>query len=321
LIKVAWWRRAFVIIASGAVGGIAFYLSRGNSLPLTQVVPTSLVTQAILGRHTALTLLLLALLCFAAYAAALWSLRLSLRHDGARAGRRGAIAAISFPGKLGGLVAKDFKYFPRLLDVYLQALAVGAGCVYLATAELPTLGIFLVFIVIFFLLGAAVPFNAFGLDRSVGLDRYALFPLPGKAIIMSKNLAFLVVIAIQLTPLLLLAGWRLGLRAGGIGLVTAAAQAFAYLSFGNWMSVSHPVKMQFFRFASSGAALADALAGIVFGSLPGILLIYLLHRQEGRAAWLIPIVILLFAALYCASVERFGRRFERHRETIASVLS
>ena len=111
------------------------------------------------------------------------------------------------------------------------------------------------------------------------------------------------------------------MRASGIGLLLATVQAFAYLSFGNWMSVSHPVKMQFFRFASSGAALADAMAGIVFGSLPGILMIYLLHRQEGRAVWQIPIVVLLFAALYCFSVERFGRRFERHRETIATALS
>jgi hypothetical protein len=321
LINVAWWRRGFVIIGSVSVGAIAFYLSRWNASPHTQVLPTSWVTQAILGRHTVLTLLILALLCCAAYAAALWSLRLSLTHDDAPAGRRSAIAAIGFPGKLGGLVAKDFKYFRRLLDVYLQALAVGAGCVYLATAELPTRGTFLAFIVIFFLLGAAVPFNSFGLDQSAGLDRYALFPLPGKAIILSKNLAYLVVIAIQLTPLLLLAGWQLGMRASGIGLVMATAQAFAYLSFGNWTSVSHPVKMQFFRFASSGAALADAMAGIVFGSLPGILMIYLLHRQEGRAAWQIPIVVLLFAALYVTSVERIGKRFERHRETIASALS
>ena len=259
LVKVASWRRSFVIVGSVSVGGIAFYLSRWKVSPLTHV-PTSLVTRAMFGRQTVLTLLILTLLCCATYAAALWSLRLSLRHDGAPA-ERSEILSIGFPGKLGGLVAKDFKYFRRLLDVYLQALAVGAGCVYLATAELPTRGIFLAFIVIFFLLGAAVPFNAFGLDQSAGLDRYALFPLPGKAIILSKNLAYLVVIAIQLTPLLLLALWQLGIRTTGIGLVMAAAQAFAYLSFGNWMSVSHPVKMQFFRFASSGAALADAMAG------------------------------------------------------------
>ena len=202
LVNVASWRRGFVIIGTVSVGGIAFYFSRGNASALTRVLPTSLITQAILGRHMLLTLLILTLLCFAAYAAALWSLRLSLRHDGASGGRSSAIAAIGLPGKLGGLVAKDFKYFRRLLDVYLQALAVGAGCVYLATAEVPTLGIFLAFIVIFFLLGAAVPFNSFGLDQSAGLDRYALFPLPGKAIILSKNLAYLVVIAIQLTPLL-----------------------------------------------------------------------------------------------------------------------
>lgn len=319
LINVASWRRSFVIVGSVSVGGIAFYLSRWKALPLTHVVPTSLVTRAMFGRQTVLTLLILTLLCVAAYAAALWSLRLSLRHDGAPA-ERSAIPSIGFPGKLGGLVAKDFKYFRRLLDVYLQALAVGAGCVYLTTAELPTLGIFLAFIVIFFLLGAAVPFNAFGLDQRDGLDRYALFPLPGKAIILSKNLAYLVVVAIQLAPLLLLGLWQLGIRATGIGLVMAAAQAFAYLSFGNWLSVSHPVKMQFFRFASSGAALADAMAGIVFGSLPGILLIYLLHRQESSAVWQIPIVVLVFAALYCTSVERFGKRFERHRETIANAL-
>jgi len=47
------------------------------------------------------------------------------------------------------------------------------------------------------------------------------------------------------------------------------ASAGAYLAWGNWMSINYPLKMEFYRFASSGAALADALAGVVFGSLPG----------------------------------------------------
>ena len=326
LISIAFWRRVLVTVAVVLLGALGPYVSRVPEMKglrqLSTILPSALVARAAVGQQSWIAIVILAALCVAAYHAALWSFRLSLENTASRSSERSTtFAPFSFPGKLGGLMAKDFRYFRRLLDVYLGVLAAAAGCFYVVTAEAPSRGIFLALISIVFLLGTAVPFNIFGLDTRSGLDRYSLLPLRGTSIILSKNLAYLMIMSGQVLPLIFLAGWRLGISASACGLVEAAAHACAYLAWGNWMSVSHPLKMHFFRFASSGAALADALAGVVFGSLPGILIIYFLHTQGDRAAWEIVGVGLLFAALYYASLARFGSRFEQKRETIARALS
>ena len=87
------------------------------------------------------------------------------------------------------------------------------------------------------------------------------------------------------------------------------------------MSVTHPLKMQFFRFANSGAALVDAMGGIIFGSLPGIVLISLWQRQGSAALWFTALVILLTGTLYLLSLRRFGAQFETKREQIAVALT
>jgi hypothetical protein len=248
-------------------------------------------------------------------------LRLSLETTVSRNVARSGLVVFRFPGRLGGLIAKDCRYFRRLLDIYLGVPVVVAGCVYLLSAETPTQSIFLAFISIVFLLGAALPFNNFGLDTRAGLTRYTLLPLSGRSILLSKNLAYLIIMSVQTIPLLLVSAWRMGIVTGILGLIAATASSGAYLAWGNWMSVSHPLKMRFYSFASSGAALADALAGVVFGSLPGILIIYLLQVQSARATVLIAAVELLFTVLYWFSVTRFGGRVERQRETIARALS
>jgi hypothetical protein len=87
------------------------------------------------------------------------------------------------------------------------------------------------------------------------------------------------------------------------------------------MSVNHPLKMRFFRFANSGAALADAMAGILFGSMPGVLMIVLVNRQTTSATAGIALLLVLYGGLYWLSLVRFGRRFEQSEERIASLLS
>ena len=326
LISIAFWRRVLVTVTVALFGALGLYVSSGKDvhglLQFSTFLPSTLVARAAVGQRSWIAIVILAALCFVAYHAALWAFRLSLEETASRSSeRRMPFAAFSFHGKLGGLVAKDFRYFRRLLDIYMGLLATAAGCVYLMTAEVPSRGIFLAFTGIVFLLCAAVPFNSFGLDSRAGLDRYRLLPLSGKSIVLSKNLAYAAIVSVLVFPLIALAGWRMGISTSACGLVEAVALACAYLTWGNWMSVNHPLKMQFFRFASSGAALADALAGIMFGSLPGILIIYLLHSQGDRAAWKIAVVGLLFAAIYWASLARFGRRFEQQQETIARALS
>lgn len=231
------------------------------------------------------------------------------------------VSAGFIPGRLGGLVVKDFRYFRRLLDTYLGLAAAILGCVYLAVADAPSAGGFWSFIVATFLGNAAVAFNSFGLDDRAGLDRYTLLPLSGKAILQSKNLAYVIIVLAELLPMMIIAGWKLGVVTSALGLVQAAALAGAYLAWGNWMSVNHPLKMQFFRFANSGAALVDAMGGIFFGSLPGIVLIYVWQTPGAGAVGATALILLLIGALYFLSLRRFGNRFEQNRSRIAAALS
>jgi len=85
------------------------------------------------------------------------------------------------------------------------------------------------------------------------------------------------------------------------------------------MSVNHPLKMQFFRFSSSSSAILDAMAGIIFSTSPGIVIIYLLHFQQRALS--ITLVPLIFGTLYFLSLLRFGNRFEYKLESITRALA
>jgi hypothetical protein len=326
LLNNAVWRTLFWMAALALLAVAGVYVIRGgvswdsSSFPFA---PTTLVERAAVGNGLAplISLAALTALFVLAGGAALWSFKKSLA--AAPEGPTKKISILSshiLPGRLGGLVAKDFRYSRRLLDTYLGVAAAMLGCIYLIVADVASTGIFLSFIVVVFLCNAALAFNSFGLDNRAGLDRYALLPSSGRAILLSKNLAYLMIVAVQILPMLFFAAWRLGLLRGALGLIEAAALACAYLTWGNWMSVNHPLKMQFFRFANSGAALVDAMGGVIFGSLPGIVIIYLLQRQGAPVAGGISLILLITGTLYFVSVTRFGAHLEQKRERIAAAL-
>ncbi len=341
LLNSAAWRTLFWIAAVALLAVAGVYLIRGGTLGNLlsfPFAPTMLVERAAMGSGggvgrvggTAtqtwlpplISLATLGMLAVAAGAAALWSFKKSLAAAPERSAKKVSILSSHIlPGRLGGLVAKDFRYFRSLLDTYLGVAAAMLGCLYLMVADVASTGIFLSFIVVVFVCNAALAFNSFGLDNRAGLDRYALLPLSGRAILLSKNLAYLMIVGVQILPMLFISGWRLGMLASALGLVEAAALACAYLTWGNWMSVNHPLKMQFYRFANSGAALVDEMGGIIFGSLPGIVMIYLLQRQWAGAAGGTALILLLAGTLYFVSVTRFGGRLEQKRERIVEALS
>ena len=326
LISIPFWRRLLGASAVALVGGFVLYLANGEPGSVSYVsaflrlTPMALVTRAALGQQSWAAITLLVISNAVTLCAALWSFRKSL--ENARASsfeKRSRLARLRVPGRLGGLVAKDIRYSWRLLDAYLGLLAAASGCLYLVIAPEPTLDIFLIFLTLLFTPLAPLAFNCFGLDTAAGLDRYALFPLSGRAIMLSKNLAFLSVAGLQAIPLILLAGWQLGALVMVLGLVTFMSLAGASLAWGNWMSLSHPMKMQFFRFSSSSASIFDALAGVIFATSPGVLIIYLVNSRYYSALNL-ALTGLLFGSFYFFSLMRFGRRFAQKRETIAQVL-
>lgn len=321
------WRRFFVAAACALLAAAGLYVLGGGALSdllAFPFSPTRLVERTAMGEGgiTSLTPLGTLVVCSAsAGVAALWSLKNSLAAIPVSGTKKISIlSAHILPGRVGGLVGKDFRYFRRLLDTYLGLATALLGCLYLLVADAPSTGILMSFIVVVFLCNGALAFNSFGLDNRMGLDRYGLLPLSGRAVLVSKNLAYLMIAGSHLAPMLIIAGWRLGILSSVLGLIEAATIACAYLAWGNWMSVNHPLKMQFFRFANSGAALVDAMGGIVFGSLPGILMISLWRRPGSSMAAGTALILLLTGTLYLASVTRFGRRLEQKRERLAEAL-
>ena len=224
-------------------------------------------------------------------------------------------------GPVGGLAIKDFRYFRRLLDPYLGVLAAALGSFYLITTDMASAGLFQVFLLGVFVLNAATAFNSFGLDNRAIMDRLKLMPVTGTTILLSKNLAFLMIAGVQVTPLILLGSWRLGVPIGMVGIVEAASMAAMYMAWGNWMSVNYPFKMRFFQFSSSNGPVLEAIAGIVFGSLPGVIAISFLRMQGLKAAWKIALLLLFSSLFYLVSVWQMSSRFAQKQDRILSALS
>jgi hypothetical protein len=325
LLSVGFWRKLF-FVALALSGLIISYLIRNGGrarlLLLSSSMPTSLVTRAALGTQSWLAISELAVLTTAAFFTALWSFRKSLEVTPKRPLQKITIFDwFRIPGSVGGLAARDFRYFRRLLDPYLGVLASALGSFYLITATVTSVGLFQIFVLGVFVPNAVLAFNSFGLDTRSGMDRLRLMPVTGKTILLGKNLAFLKIVAIQLAPLILLASWRLGLPIGVLGIVEATSLACMYLAWGNWMSVNHPLKMQFFQFSSSSGAIVEVLAGLMFSSLPGIIDIYFVHTEGLRAAWKITLVLLFSLVAYLIALSLVGTRFEQKQDRIVRAIS
>lgn len=315
--KILVWLCLIVAVIFGIKFSNGFAL--GDLDTVTRFSPTTLVVEAATNQSVGAALGVMTLLALIATGISFWSFGKSLEAITTRSRTKERVGKVHLPGRLGGLIAKDFRYFRRLLDSYLGVLAAIVCCIHLVGAQSPSADVVRIIILLMFLANSAIAFNLFGLDDHKGLNRYSLFPLTGTAILLSKNLAFLILVAVQLTPVLLLTIIRLGLWEMAGAVVEAFALAAAYLAWGNWMSVSHPVKLQFFRFSSSGSSLADSIGGLIFGSAPGVVAIYGLRNQQ--ALWMVMLVTLSSFVVYLLSLIQFGKRFEKRRETIGAVLA
>ncbi|CAN5567261.1 hypothetical protein BH20ACI3_BH20ACI3_43090 [soil metagenome] len=320
LLSIAFWRKLLCAAAIGLLCAGGLYVISGKDPAglshFSSFLPANLVVRAAFTKQSCIAIGMLSVLMIIALCAALWSFRQSLEPTTSRRSQKNLnLMPFKFPGKTGGLLAKDFRYFRRLLDPYFGLLAAALCSFYLMTADNPSSDAFWVFIIIVFVPSTSVAFNCFGLDNRSGLDRYTLLPLNGREIMLSKNLAFIALICVQLLLMILPAGWRLGLGVAALGFVQAALLALAYMTWGNWMSVNHPFKMQFLRLSSGGSPI-DVLGGAVFGSLPGFVAIKVFHENKPDVLWITILMLLLYGALYLCSVIWAGRSFERKRERI-----
>ncbi|HSS19803.1 MAG TPA: hypothetical protein VLL54_06990 [Pyrinomonadaceae bacterium] len=325
LLSLAIWRKLFfaILLLAGAL--VVYLVQTGGREQLTKIFsasPVSLVSRAALGLRPAPAIIELALLTAVAALAAVWSFRKTLEVPASRRTQKiSALNVLRIPGPVGGLAAKDFRYFRRLLDPYLGVLVAALGSLFLISAEVVSLGLFLGLLVIVIFPSAALAFNLFGLDNRGVMDRLKIMPVTGKTILLSKNVAFLMIVGAQVAPLILLASWRLGLLAGALGSAQAVSLTAMYSAWGNWMSLNHPAKIHFFQFSSSSGLIVEVLAGFMFGSLPGVINIYFLQTGGTVAAVKVLVVLVCSGLVYFVSLSRFGSQFLVKEESIRNAVS
>ncbi|MGH9752915.1 MAG: ABC-2 transporter permease [Blastocatellia bacterium] len=226
---------------------------------------------------------------------------------------------IRFPGRLGGLVRKEQNYFRKQPIVWIGLLiALAYSQTFWFGAPHPAT--FQAIILIVFSINMTLSANSFGLDEPQEINRYLLFPLRGRDILLGKNLGFAIIVGLQLSVTLPFAFWRLGWHEVSFGLIEAAALSLAYMAWGNLDSVSAPYKMIFYR-ETGGGSLIDAIIGMTLCSLPGIAIIYLTRFNSELLAAKIISILALTTLAYLGSLHFAGKKFERDWQKISYRLS
>lgn len=314
---------AAVIVLLGAVcfaGGREATRRLGTMVSFT---PVRLVTRAAVAPdyRTALISMLALTGCAAL---ALLLLRRSFKHglyvqEVNRPSDGRAASLFRFPGRLGGLIRKEQNYL-RKLPVVWASLFFSLAYSQFFWLGAPHPGAHQAIMLILLSMNMGLPANSFGLDAPSEINRYLLFPLRGRDILLGKNLGFMVIAAAQLSVALPFTFWRLGWREASFGLIQAAALSLAYMAWGNLVSVTAPFKMRFYQ-AAFGGSLIVAVIGWTLCSLPGAVIIYLTRfNQELLAAKLISVLALTTLA-YLGSLRFAGRKFERDWQKISYRLS
>jgi hypothetical protein len=329
LMRITAWRRglsaasAIIIIPLGASLLASGDETRQRLLSMITFTPAGLATSAATSvslQSVLISLLLLLVFTAAACFLLLWSFRQSLSAQQMnRSSWIRKIGIIRLPGRLGGLVGKEQRYFLKTYFPWLGLLFALACSLALLKNSIPPI-VFQSAILLVFLIDFDLTTNFFGLDRAWELNRYLIFPLRGREIAFSKNLGIVVIVAAQLAPMLSLACWRFGWMEAGLGLIEATALMLAYLAWGNLRSVNNPYKMDFLQL-STRENLIYALAGLTIGSLPGVAIIYLVRLNSDYLTIKISFILLLAAAVYFCSMRYAGRKIERSWQTISDRLS
>jgi hypothetical protein len=331
LLSVAELRRKLLVpaaIISIALGAFLFAQGLQGLEPLAAGVtftPPHLVTAlAVAATPSATFIPLVTLLVISAPVCFLlsWSFRRSLfAQTAGRAEGRAAGSVLWFPGRFGGLLRKEQYYFRKLPDLWLGlllVLAIGVAALFGSPPPIIRQSI----ILIVFALNVNVIMNCFGIDTAGELNRYAILPLRGKEVLLVKNLGLTLIVAAQLSLLILTAAWRSGAAEAGVEIIEAAVLLLSHLAWGNIASVGAPFKMRFYRFASGGAPLT-AMAGLMIGSAPGLslLVLFRLRAESPFAVIAIAVILLLVIAAYLASPHYAGRSLEHRRHIISDRLS
>lgn len=311
-----------VLLMATVVGGLLWLAKRNEVIAtLTLLLPHRLAAGAAESPTPVRSLAILAGITAVVAFLALRTFKLTLEPQrNQRSQSFTLLGLIEVPGKFGGLLKKDLRYYSRLLDLYFALPIVLLFNMYLVGDTAPSALAFFIVVGILFLPCISLAFNSFGLDRPLGLDRYTLFPLSNKQKLFSKSLAFATIMAVLFVTILPLTLWKLGLRTSVLGLIELIVLWLAYVSYGNWISVTQPFKMLFYRFASGGT-LVDAVMGMIFGSVPAAVTVYLAYNEDKGALWKLLLMMAIYLAVFLFSLSRSARLLETQREDIRRALS
>ena len=310
---IARWRRR-LLVAVAAVGAVAMAFMAVN--PATLVTTVAVATTPYAMAVPAATLLVSGALAWYLF---LWSFRRSLHAETSERAARRATSIARLPGRLGPLVHKEQRSVSRVLDLWMGLLLVlAAAALALAAYMSPTYrqAIFLIVCA----LNVNVTLNCLGLDRPAGLTRYLILPIRGKDLLLAKNVALMVAVAVQLMPLLAVGAWQSGFVQFGAETMVAGVLILAHLAWGNVVSVFEPRRSEPHRFASPGEVLTTSVSALI-GSTPGVAVIVLLRYDSRINALAIAGIVLLTLAAYYRSLQYAGRSFERRIETISERLA
>ena len=288
---------------------------------IMSISPMRLVANTAVASATWTNFLILAVLALLSFWLVISSFRWSLAAGPPSYSQAAPLfGALKFPGRLGDLVTRDLRHFRRLLDPYFGLLIAALCGSYLIIGDAPGLELFWPFLILFFILNANLAFNFFGFDQPPAFDRYKLLPASGRMIILSKNLMFVTITGVQVLVLLVLTTWRLGWLVTALTAIEVAVLMLAYMTWGNWLSVRYPVKLQFYRIASGGP-LVEIVLGLCLANLPAVACLYLLLSNQSGVMWKMGLITLLCSALYFISISWSGKYFERTSDKIRNQLA
>lgn len=309
-------RTVLVVGATTGLMVLAAYGVVGVTLP-----PQALAASAAVSPHPWRSVAALGLMTVVALWMCMRTYADSLRYRSRRRSwSRSTGVRLEIPGRLGALIQKDLRYWRRSLDLYFVApIAIVTG-IYLVAAPAPSRLSVVIAAVVLFIPLSSVAFNCFGFEKVSGFDRYSLLPLSGRDILFGKNLAWTMIMTATCLAILPFALWRVGFAASAVAGIDVALLGLAYLSWGNWMSVTHPVRTEPYRL-SSGGPIMEAVLGLLFGSLPGALAVILAAREHSISIWAIAGLLPVYAFLYLRTLAWYGQRLEQRWSAIRESLS
>jgi hypothetical protein len=171
---------------------------------------------------------------------------------------------------LRALAEKELMFLLQTMDAALVAI-LGIVAAIVALRAQAYWWIALVLLPFMAISEAAMPTNAFGLDRG-GVDRYLLAPVTATQVLLSKNIAWIWLIAWQSLPVVLALGARMGARVALAAVAGQGAYVLFATAWGNIVSVSAPAPREFWNFDSPQqtggmvSQLALILAGAALGA-------------------------------------------------------